>query len=91
MNFLTLQPTQNNLAYKTMTKSNENHVVWKHQYYLQKWGFTLYSKLPTKSINSKFHKTQPGMRPIIAAPAVTTTNLEKLLTILLMAAIDNLR
>ena len=42
-------------AYTTITKF-KNHIIKRHQYYLQKREFAIELKLPTKRINSKFHK-----------------------------------
>jgi hypothetical protein len=78
-------------TYKIITNKTSADIIKRQTAYLNKNGYTSVPKLPFKRLISKFHKPEPGLRPIVAAPNITTTSLDKSLTILLTAMIDHLK
>jgi len=81
----TINPTQK--TYKIVQHVTEKQVINRHIKYLTEWKLEGRPNLPRKYNNSKQHKD--GWRPICAAPAATTTNLSKMLTVALDAVMSS--
>jgi hypothetical protein len=82
---------QNILAYKQIYTKTPTQIIQRHIKYLTKHHIPTHNKLPIKRISSKYHKDKPGTRPLLAAPATTTTYLDKALTLILDASIKSLK
>jgi hypothetical protein len=82
---------QNKLAYKQITNLKPAQIIQRQKEYLNKHHFPSYDKLPVKRISSKYHKDKPATRPLVSAPATTTTFFDKHLTMVLEAAIKSLK
>lgn len=82
----TLGPQQKPPNAYIQTNYNEQQITNKLTNYLQKLHFKTNNKLPTKRINCKYHKE--GIRPLVSAPNVVTTDASKTITCALQALIN---
>lgn len=78
-----------NKSYRIIT-TPETQIVTKHTSKLKTWSYTNISPtLPYNRIQFKYHKD--GYRPLVSASNVTTTNLNKHLTLALQLLINQLK
>ena len=86
-----INSTINSKSYKVITHTTTEAIIQRHKAYLEPLLFTVTPTLPYKRLMSKYHKLHAATRPLVSASNVTTSSLDKTLTIAMTALIQTLK